>query len=90
MGPNKLEEAGRGKYVAFLHDDVLVKDKCWLQKLIEVLDRHPDIGMVGGSEPKYTDRTPAEINESEPGLIECDWSPTISLARRGGCGNMLI
>ncbi len=74
--------AGNGKYVAFLHDDVLLKEKGWLQKLMDVLDRRPDIGMVGGSEPKYTDRSPDFLAEAEPGLVECDWSPTISLARR--------
>jgi putative inorganic carbon (HCO3(-)) transporter len=75
--------AARGRFVAFLHDDVLIYEFRWLAALTEILDRRADVGMVGGSEPKYIDRTPEEAGELEPGLTECDWSPTISVARRG-------
>ncbi|MBK8575610.1 MAG: glycosyltransferase [Elusimicrobia bacterium] len=74
--------AAQGRFVAFLHDDVLIYEPRWLALLTDILERRSDVGMVGGSEPKYTDRTPAEAGELEPGVTECDWSPTLSVARR--------
>ncbi|MFH1618267.1 MAG: glycosyltransferase [bacterium] len=78
-----------GAYVAFMHDDLLLQDKSWYEKLRGILDAHPDVGMVGGSEPKYIDRFPAEISGSgaPPEYTECDWSPTLSLARRSDLKN---
>jgi hypothetical protein len=51
-------------------------------QLADILDRRPDVGVVGGSEPKYTDRLRALGGNLEPGVVECDWAPTISVARR--------
>lgn len=81
---NEAFKASRGASVAFLHDDVILSDPDWHLKLKRVLEARPDIGMVGGSEAKYIDRAPGEIPPLDPsGLLkECDWSPTISLARR--------
>lgn len=73
---------GSGRFVAFLHDDVLIDEPRWLSLLTGVLERRTDVGLVGGSEPKYTDRSPSALGELEPGLVECDWSPTISVVRR--------
>lgn len=74
--------AGSGRFVAFLHDDVLIDEPRWLSLLTGVLERRSDVGLVGGSEPKYTDRSPSALGELEPGVVECDWSPTISVIRR--------
>ena len=74
----------RGQFIAFLHDDVIIEDNLWLNKLQGVLDKHHEIGLVGGSEPKYIDRSPKEIDMlyHKEGILECDWAPTISLTRR--------
>lgn len=74
--------SGTGRFVAFLHDDVLIDDPRWLSLLADILDRRPDVGVVGGSEPKYTDRAPRAGGDLEPGVVECDWAPTISVVRR--------
>jgi len=74
--------AATGRFVAFLHDDVLIHEGGWLARLSELLTRRPDIGMVGGSEPKDIDRSATALGDIEPGVVECDWSPTISVARR--------
>jgi glycosyltransferase involved in cell wall biosynthesis len=73
---------GSGRYVAFLHDDVLLHDVRWLEVLSGILDRNPSVGMVGGSEPKNIDRLFHERMEIEPGVQECDWSPTVSVVRK--------
>jgi len=70
----------RGAYVVFMHDDVIVGQPDWLERLREVLDRDGRVGMVGGCEAKYIDRSPAPAPAS--GAQACDWSPTISMARR--------
>lgn len=72
----------RGEYVAFLHDDVLIDEPGWQSALAGVLDRHADVGLAGGSEPKAIDRPRESLGEVEAGVPECDWSPTISMARR--------
>jgi len=73
-----------GTYVAFIHDDVILEDPDWFPKLRKVLETRQDVGMVGGSEAKYIDRSPVELPAlDDAGILkECDWSPTISLARR--------
>lgn len=74
----------KGQYVAFVHDDLLIQDELWFDKLRRVLDKYPEIGFVGGSEPKYVDRSPKEmvVFDANGGTVECDWSPTLSLTRR--------
>lgn len=74
--------AGQGQFVAFLHDDVLIFEFGWLAQLSDLLNRRPEVGLVGGSEPKDIDRSGKTLGEIEPGVIECDWSPTVSIARR--------
>lgn len=74
--------SGQGRYVAFLHDDVLIHEFGWLAQLTDLLNRRPEVGLVGGSEPKDIDRSSTALGEIEPGVVECDWSPTISVARR--------
>ena len=81
---NEAFRASCGAYVAFLHDDVILRDPEWYPRLRRVLDERPDVGMVGGSEAKYIDRSPGEIAPlDDSGTVrECDWAPTISLVRR--------
>ncbi|PIU18543.1 MAG: hypothetical protein COT18_10315, partial [Elusimicrobia bacterium CG08_land_8_20_14_0_20_59_10] len=81
---NEAFALSAGTYVAFIHDDVIMEDPDWYTKLKQVLETRRDVGMVGGSEAKYIDRSPRDIPApDDPGLLkECDWSPTISLARR--------
>ncbi len=80
---NEALRASSGEYVAYFHDDVILKDPQWFAKLRRVLDTRPDVGMAGGSEAKYIDRSAAELPPAGPdGVTECDWSPTISLTRR--------
>jgi glycosyltransferase involved in cell wall biosynthesis len=74
--------AARGDKVVFMHDDVLLRDDAWLGRLSEVLDHRPDVGMVGGSEGKFLDRTPETATGSWQDARECDWSPTISMTRK--------
>lgn len=74
--------AGQGQFVAFLHDDVLIFEFGWLAQLSDLLNRRPEVGLVGGSEPKDIDRSGKTLGEIEPGVIECDGSPTVSIARR--------
>ncbi|MCX7641363.1 MAG: glycosyltransferase [Elusimicrobiales bacterium] len=76
----------RGNYICYVHDDVIILENNWHKKLSDILDKYNIIGMIGGSEPKYIDRTQDEmikIEISENLVIhECDWSPTISMTKR--------
>jgi glycosyltransferase involved in cell wall biosynthesis len=79
----------KGRYVVFMHDDVLIHSDGWLERLREVLDQRPDAGMAGGSEAKFLDRSAGMVPPFWKDAVECDWSPTISMVRRseieGGC-----
>jgi GT2 family glycosyltransferase len=72
----------RGAYVVFMHDDVVIGQPDWLERLREVLDGDGGVGMVGGSEAKYIDRCPERAPQRAGEAQACDWSPTISMARR--------
>ena len=81
---NEAFKISSGAFVAILHDDVILNDPDWYPKLKRVLETRPDVGMVGGSEAKYIDRSPGEIPplDASGAPRECDWSPTISLVRK--------
>lgn len=79
---NEAFRISKGNYIAFVHDDVVIEEKDWDIKLKEVLDKYLEIGMVGGSEAKYVDRKKDEVKQNYDELIECDWSPTISMTKR--------
>jgi len=72
----------RGAYVVFMHDDVIIGQTDWLERLREVLDHDGRVGMVGGCEAKYIDRSPERAPQRIAGAQVCDWSPTIAMARR--------
>jgi len=74
--------ASHGQYIVFIHDDLLILQKDWLNTFRRILDEHPEVGMVGGSEAKFIDRSPEEASWIEAGLKECDWAPTLSMVRR--------
>jgi len=83
---NEAYKISKGQYICYVHDDVMILEKNWEEKLSKILDNYPTVGMIGGSEAKYIDRTPNEtekikISENEY-IIECDWSPTISMTKR--------
>ncbi len=83
---NDAYKLSAGRYICYIHDDVIIYTKDWEEKLATILEKYSFIGMIGGSEPKYIDRSPEEcqkimISENEY-LQECDWSPTISMTKR--------
>lgn len=83
---NDAFKISNGKYICYVHDDVLIFEKNWEEKLSSILDKYPEIGMIGGSQAKYIDRNKDEcqkikISENEY-IYECDWSPTISMTKR--------
>jgi len=46
-GINQGLELAEGKYVAVLHNDILIYDEGWLDHIIEFMERRPDVGLVG-------------------------------------------
>lgn len=44
--------SGQGRFVAFLHDDVMIHAFGWLAQLTDLLTRRPEVGLVGGANPK--------------------------------------
>ena len=55
----------RGEYVAFIQDDLELKQPGWHREMADFLDRHPDAGVVGGHRGafyfKVDDREPWEV-----------------------------
>lgn len=45
-GSNSAGPYLRGKYCAFLNEDLFVTDTEWMRKLVEILEANPDIGAV--------------------------------------------
>jgi|GEM_PF-1858847 len=83
---NDAYKVSKGQYICYVHDDVMILEKGWEDKLARILENYQDAGMVGGSEAKYIDRTFNEIKKihisDNEYIIECDWSPTISMTKR--------
>jgi glycosyltransferase involved in cell wall biosynthesis len=83
---NEAYKFTNGSYISYVHDDVIIYEKNWQNKLSNILDKYNEIGMIGGSEAKYIDRGKEEtqkIKLSEENYIqECDWSPTISMTKK--------
>jgi GT2 family glycosyltransferase len=46
QGINQGLELAEGKYVAVLHNDILIYDDGWLDHIIEFMERRPDVGLV--------------------------------------------
>jgi glycosyltransferase involved in cell wall biosynthesis len=46
-GINQGLELAEGKYVAVLHNDILIYDDGWLDHIITFMERRPDVGLVG-------------------------------------------
>lgn len=61
--------ASHGQYIVFIHDDLLILQKDWLNTFRRILDEHPEVGMVGGSEAKFIDRSPEEASWIEAGIL---------------------
>lgn len=83
---NDAYKASCGNYIVYLHDDVIIFEKGWEEKLSKILETYPEIGMIGGSQAKYIDRnekkTKTIILPDNTCLKECDWSPTISMTKK--------
>ena len=46
-GMNQGLELAEGKYVAVLHNDILIFEEGWLDHIIEFMEKRPDVGLVG-------------------------------------------
>lgn len=51
LGPiiayNQGIRLGKSKYVCMMHNDVLILEKGWLDKILTIMDSHPEIGIAG-------------------------------------------
>src|SRR5450759_2944301 len=47
QGINQGIELAEGKYVAVLHNDILIYDGGWLDEIVSFMERRPDVGLVG-------------------------------------------
>lgn len=44
---NQGLQVAKGEYICVLHNDVLIHEDCWLDHIIEFMERRPDVGLVG-------------------------------------------
>jgi len=83
---NEAYKVSKGMYICYIHDNVMIFEKGWEDKLSKILDIYSDIGMIGGSEPKYVDNDPSKADKriifKNEFIVECDWSHTISMTKR--------
>lgn len=80
--------AARGEYLALFHDDVLVLEGGWLRKVVEKLEAHPEIGVLGPY-GKFLHRQPVDCRTWPNGIREADWLPAWPcVTKRDGCPRM--
>lgn len=86
---NRLVEAARGEFIAFIDDDEEA-DPCWLAELMEATLRHGADGGVGPVIPRFPDSTPRWMIDG--GFFDRERPPTGTILtwRQSRTGNCLV
>lgn len=73
---NKGVELSRSKYTCFCDNDVALRQKSWLRKMVQFLDDNPNVGMIG----------PKILYPYEPFNIQCAGAAVTKKGRVQFCG----
>lgn len=74
---NQGLEVADGKYVAVIHNDLLIYDEGWLEHIVGFMERRPDVGMVGLA-GRHTIREDGSLDEETLVISIPECEPTFS------------